>query len=1126
MLATAISGLVAAIGATFPWPLSPVVEPLGGLQHSQTEFYRGFGVSESVIQGDNAGNTAANNILAACYNIASRLDEHVSGCWTGRYSGLLGSWYDHVDGECISSVDGNVNHDDGHYYLPEGGSIFDQYLDDNGLEGNQIDAFDCQQICSGQTRCTATSFINGVCKFYKFAKATGQGHAENCQESGTCQTCMVKHFDEEVFQIYVAYTSECEDCIAIEASEFVTDGGEVLATFDQLRKFPGTAFDSNTEPIPTASPPVTNALEALEARVSALETTTASAATSVSSTTTTPTTVFTKIYVKPAERDDTEFGRGIVDVFYTTAAVTSPTGAVRVTFGQIGELSRAFCEVACTRDIQCTGYSTPSTPFGQAGQSEIPPDYPCLLLTPHETHLGATAAAVKTLVVAGDTVYQKQYSRLDPESFYGSRRFTRWAFVRKSLLTTSNILVPFEGEDGVTTIEECGSRCAADNDCFQAIWITPWQPCYKTPVGEEIFYGSPQCPVASDPSTRIVHDGDNDVIQVGELECADETQDGFLSGGQFALVLNLYGYAGLPPDIVNADDLGAQRRFWKDPFVRCDADCQARCGDGSEFLRLVPVRVEADPPDQDAANTLTITIHDCPDVVEIEVERADPSHNNGRLSVVFGEKSLADLPRLRKFTWLQFDVGNDQFFESIVYAGDPSVGLSSCVQYTANEVLLDGWIVYSAELRDVAGKFLGVVANFNDGEQEEEVYGFPTDAKTFHCIPCDPDPEAVFSGGRGGGLENVKIVSHRFFSECPGITEAVAPALLYPNVGGTFNEGTANEIIVNAWKYQPRSPYLERLTIPTTDQIIGSDKVVSSRIDDADAGTTEYTLQPCAETDLTVETFRESNSGHHILDANKFRGCLMESVTISTTSPLRIREGAFIDNPNLFRVTLENSGGNHDSEIEAGAFEFPGSISDLFVAGGTTTNINNELNRISASVGGFPSRQGQQQYVGCRNAFRRAGCFPAALDTSTFTTAVGVTSPACGPGTYNIGPLVDVLHESDHSMDILGMTRIKIVRPEDEAEKTVQVPTGRLSTMCQPVGALPSDSASAYTGFPALDPLPVAGDSGRLPDRMPAHIADPSNGLPVWATLLVGLGSAAVLFGGFTLVSRRKSVRV
>lgn len=972
--------------------------------------------------------------------------------------------------------------------------------------------------------------MNGVCKFYNFAKATGQGHAENCQESDTCQTCMVRHFDEEVFQIYVAYTSECEDCIAIEASEFVSDGGEVLATFDQLRKFPGTAFDPIVETTPTASPSATNALEALEARVSALETTTASAATSVSSTTTTPTTVFTKIYVKPAERDDTEFGRGIVDVFYTTAAGTSPTRAVRITFGQIGELSRAFCEVACTRDIQCTGYSTPSAPLGQPGQSETPPDYPCLLLTPHETHLGATAAAVKTLVAAGDTVYQKQYSRLDPESFYGSRRFTRWAFVRKSLLTTSNILVPLEGEDGVTTIEECGSRCAADNDCFQAIWITPWQPCYKTPVGEEMFYGSPECPVASDPSIRIIHDGNNDVVQVGELECADETQDGFLSGGQFALVLNLYGYAGLPPDIINADDLGAQRRFWKDPFIRCDADCQARCGDGSEFLRLVPVRVEADPPDQEAANTLTITIHGCPNVVEIEVERADHTNAEGRLSVTFGALALTSLPRLRKFTWLQFDnFEAGDIFESIVYAGDSSVGLSSCVDYIGtNDVNLDGWIVHSAELRVDKYKFLGVVANEIDGEQEEEVYGFPADAKTFHCIPCDADPEAVFSGGRGEFLDNVRIVSHRFFSECPGITEAVAPALLYPKVGETFSEGTPNELTIEAWRYQPRSPYLEKLTIAMPPDRIGhigqSDKVISFQIDDT-AETTEYTLQPCADTDLFVETFR-TEGDHRILDTDKFRGCLMESVTISTTSPLRIREGAFVDNPNLFRVTLENSGGNHDSVIEEGAFESPGSISDLFVSGGTTTNINNELDRISVRVGGFPPRQGQEQYVGCQNAFRRAGCFPAALDTSTFTTAVRVTSPACGPGTYNIGPLVDVLHESDHSMDILGMTRIRLVRPEDEAEKTVQVPTGRLSTMCQPVGTLPADSASAYTGFPALNPLPAAGDSGRLPDRLPAHIVDPSNGLPIWATLLVGLGSAAVLFGGFTLVSRRKLARV
>ena len=569
MLVVAISGLVAAVGATFPWPLSPVVVPYGGLQHSETEFYRGFGVSETVILGDNSGNTAANNILSACYNIASQLDEHVSGCWTGRYTGGTFPWYDFVDGECISSINGDTDDDNDYYFQPQdGNSIFDQYLAENNLDGNLILNSYCEKICSSQPRCTAWYFEAGNCMFYRFDKPTGRGNCENLGPGESCGQCFVKHFEQEAFQIYVAYTSECEDCIAIDGSEFISDGGRVLATFDQLRKFPETAFDSITETVTTVSPSVTNALEALEERVSALEPPTT---TLVSNTTTTSTTVFTKIYVKPAERDDTEFGRGIVDVFYAAIIASSSMRAVRVSFGQIGELSRAFCEVACTRDIQCTGYSTPSTPFGQSSRSGIPPDYPCLLLTPHETHLGATAAAVKTLVAAGDTVYQKQYSRLDPESFYGSRRFTRWAFVRKSLLTTSNILVPFEGEDGVITIAECGSRCAADNDCFQAIWITPWQPCYKTPVGEKIFYGSPECPVASDPSTRIVHEGNNEVVEVGELECADETQDGFLSGGQFALVLNLYGYAGLPPRHCQ------YRRPWSSASLLERPLCSVRC---------------------------------------------------------------------------------------------------------------------------------------------------------------------------------------------------------------------------------------------------------------------------------------------------------------------------------------------------------------------------------------------------------------------------------------------------------------------------------------------------------------------------------------------------------------------
>ena len=66
------------------------------------------------------------------------------------------------------------------------------------------------------------------------------------------------------------------------------------------------------------------------------------------------------------------------------------------------------------------------------------------------------------------------------------------------------------------------------------------------------------------------------------------------------------------------------------------------------------------------------------------------------------------------------------------------------------------------------------------------------------------------------------------------------------------------------------------------------------------------------------------------------------------------------------------------------------------------------------------------------------------------------------------------------------MTRIKIVRPEDEAEKTVQVPTGRLSTMCHPVGTLPADSASEYSGFPSPAPLRAPEGSEALPERVPA----------------------------------------
>ena len=1109
--------------STYPWPLGPVARPFGSAQHSETEFYRGFGESETTIFNDGLDLAVAESVLSACYNIASQLDEHVSGCWTGPYlgDGKLDPWYDRVEGVCVSkdptvgfsNINGQLEPD------------IQNYRDINGLGNLPFSESHCRIMCTNFVTCTAFSYESqvlngilraGVCQFYGYPQATGSGeNEENCEETNSCKFCHVKHPREEVFQIYVAYTSKCEECIEIDGTRFVSDGGELEATFEGLRKFPATAFDPIVETGPTEAPTVTNALQGLEERVLALETTTtAAAATSGPITTTTPTTVFSKIYVKPVDRDAVEFGRGLVDISYKTISTTSFTAALRVTFGQIGELSRAFCEVACTRDIQCTGYSTPSTPLGQSQGTGIPPDYPCLLVTPQKTHLGTTAAAVKTLIGTDETMYQKQYDRLDLESFYGSRRSTRWAYVRKSLLTPSNILVSLEGEDGFVTIAECGSRCAADGDCFQAIWISPWQPCYKTPPDTEIFYGSPECPVASDPSVRIDHDGVNDKVEIGTLKCADDDAQVFVSGGVFALVLNLYGYVSIPPTAVNADDLGAQRRFWKDPFVRCDAACQARCGDGAEFLRLVPVRIQDEPPDVVASNTLTISIHDCPNVVEIEVERADPSNNAGLLAVTFTQSALTSLPRLRKFTWLKS--GN---FVSISLPDNPPI-LSSCVHYTGAdfEVTLDNWGSRVTDHEHGPHTYLGVVAEGVD--DAEQVYGFPDDAQTYHCIPCDPDPEAVFSGGRGGNLGNVRIVSHRFFSECPGITEAVAPALLYPSGDVTFFAGEARENTVEAWKYQPRSPYLEKLTIRTTDQIISSDKVLL-RTDDDEAGTSKYTLQPCAVANLVVETFRVSNGNHRILDANKFRGCLMESVQIQTEFLLKIMSGAFVDNPNLFRVRLTNRNNNLVSEIEEGAFESPAKITDLFVGGGTTGHINTQLGYISPFVVQNP-RTSLGQYVFCQSAYQRPGCFPLAFDADALATAVGVTSAACGPGTFNIGPVVDVVSESDRSLDYLGMTRIEIVRPEDGAEKTVQVPTGRLSTMCHPVGTLPTDSLAEYDGFPepvALEGSP--GDAGGGTGWLPAHIADPPNGLAVWATLLVALGSSAVLFGGVLLIGRK-----
>jgi hypothetical protein len=614
-------------------------------------------------------------------------------------------------------------------------------------------------------------------------------------------------------------------------------------------------------------------------------------------------------------------------------------------------------------------------------------------------------------------------------------------------------------------------------------------------------------------------------------------------------------------------------RYWDDPFILCDQECQQTCGNGAEFLRLVG----------DNAGHIAITLHGCPNLLEVEVVQNE-------IDITFVFPALVNCVRLRKISILQISTSqnnaasnNDNIISMDLGNNNPS-WLTSCVFYANATVGENDWILLrdgnfgtisndfvNTEESGVIGlcsgdcdsdsecveglkcfkrfdgdppppgcfgspllgndycydpsvvgweglgKFTGVVSSL---PEPEHVFG--PKSKVYDCIPCAPDPLAAFSNGRAD-LDDIIIVNKNFYSECPEIRDATAP-LFYPN----FPDDVAHD-------YRPRSPYLETLTIPTTSVIENHAAVVAQKVSSsttADGGEmTTYQLQPCDGDTLVVQAFQQPYWLSRVV-ADSYRGCLMTSVEISKNCEepgceIAIENNAFAETPNLKRVRL----GSTLQRIETAAFAGnKDSVTDLYVSAALPAinnipdlNQNLSENFAAFDVGG--GRQFSETFIVCNSHPHQGGCFPEPVDLSSIkaTTAVGVSSAACGPGVFNVAPVYDVLSselpgEPSEREDHLGMTRIKIARGLDT--RIVQTPIGSLGSLCRPHD--PSIAPELhYGGFPAVAVSAPVPPPPELP-WMAAHIPDPVD-FPAWATLVVGLCSAALFFGGGIYFGQRRA---
>lgn len=692
----------------------------------------------------------------------------------------------------------------------------------------------------------------------------------------------------------------------------------------------------------------------------------------------------------------------------------------------------------------------------------------------------------------------------------------RWAYVQPSLLT--KILGPSVFSSGYISLAECGQRCANSPSCSQAVWFSPWQPCYeKSPIAE-LISGGDSCPAIfaqertifgidvchrSDVfrsicknrprRTHVTEEGNFALFCFNPFFSADDIQEPGINQytfDRFGIILSL-------PE--------TSTRYWNDPFIFCNQECQQTCGNGAEFMRLVG----------DDAGHIDITLHGCPNLLEVEVVQ-----NN--LDITFVFPAFVNCVRLRKISILQISTSgnnaasNDANFKSMDLGNNEPSWLTSCVFY-ANATLNENNWKQIYDDTDRFDDFLGVVSPVAEPE-----HGFGPDSKIYDCIPCSPDPLAAFPNGRVD-LDDVVLVSKNFYSECPGIRAATAP-LLYPD----FPDDVAHD-------YRPRSPYLETLTIPTTSVILDHAAVtgqnVSTRTTVDGGEMTIYQLQPCDVDTLVVQAFQTPFWLSRVV-ADSYRGCLMKSVEISKECEekgceIAIENNAFADTPNLKRVRL----GSTLQRLERGAFfGNKDSVIDLYV-GAALPIINNipalneNLSSVFAAFNVDDGRKFSETFIACDSTLHKGGCFPEPVDLSSIkaTTAVGVSSAACGPGVFNMAPVYDVKSSElpnapSEREDHLGMTRIKIARGLDT--RVVQTPIGSLGSLCRPHDASIAPELH-YGGFPAVAVSAPVPPPPELP-WMAAHIPDPVD-FPAWATLVVGLGSAVFFFGGGIYVGRKRT---
>lgn len=310
---------------------------------------------------------------------------------------------------------------------------------------------------------------------------------------------------------------------------------------------------------------------------------------------------------------------------------------------------------------------------------------------------------------------------------------------------------------------------------------------------------------------------------------------------------------------------------------------------------------------------------------------------------------------------------------------------------------------------------------------ETELWGIDGGAQPtskLSCIPCSE---------RGVLDEAITRVHTLFYSECPTITAVVAPGLV-PGPG---------------YDWQPRSPYLEKLDIATTANLIGAVTAKTS---------TEALVQPCNEADLVVKGLASQEYA--------YRGCLARRLEVAAPAAM-IAQFVFADNANLEQVTMPPT----LTQIHPAAFANTAGIRSLLIPETTAKSINANVDFVCC--GALPPRKGTEIYGTC-GCGARSGCFGDPVLKADYRYAVGATVEECGPGTHNVGPLLEV--NAAPLLDPGGTRRITVDNTE------YLTPLGKIDTFCD--ASIDSKQLVAVPPTPPPPPPPVKSETVLvLPDN-------------------------------------------